>query len=437
MRKGFEEKMSTNPLVSVIIPCFNYSRFLEEAVESVLAQSYENIECLIVDDGSTDDTKIVSKRLVDKDTRVKYFYQVNRGLPAARNMGFLESQGKYIQFLDADDLLHPKKIAVQVRLLEDDPKIDVSYTDYLFFASDLNSTQNRSMGLGLSEKPLDDFLFKWERELSIPIHTALFKRSLIEIKVGPFNESLRAKEDWVFWVELAVSGSTFHYLDKQYSYYRKHAQNQTADVKEMCIYFMKAVYAISSSLAPDLQEQFIDESLLHVETAYLGVSHQASLFFDLGDGFNETNRISEILRPERAKESKVCFILNKDLHTKKFRFDPAEGWLCKVWINEIVIESAMGKKEILSKTFITANSCLEKEGYYLFLTTDPQFIIDFPGNIKQVNISFRLEVINHRQIEAEILKSCSNCSNKQGFKISKVTKRFKKIFKKVLKSSLW
>ena len=95
-----------NPLVSVIIPCFNCDKYLEEAVESVLAQTFTNFECLIVDDGSTDNTRQISESLVRRDSRVKYYFQDNNGVASARNFAIRQARGEWIQFLDADDWLH-------------------------------------------------------------------------------------------------------------------------------------------------------------------------------------------------------------------------------------------------------------------------------------------------------------------------------------------
>ena len=93
------------PAVSVIIPCYNHAHYLCRAVQSVLAQTYADWEAIIVDDGSTDNTREVATRF--SDPRVRYIYQENRGLSAARNTGISAAQGSYLAFLDADDELEP------------------------------------------------------------------------------------------------------------------------------------------------------------------------------------------------------------------------------------------------------------------------------------------------------------------------------------------
>jgi glycosyltransferase involved in cell wall biosynthesis len=105
---------SENPLVSIIIPCFNYGRYLPEAFESIFSQSYPNIEIILIDDGSTDNTR----QIVERYSNVKYFYQTNQGLSAARNAGIEKSSGDFLVFLDADDLLLPDAITTNLSHLK-------------------------------------------------------------------------------------------------------------------------------------------------------------------------------------------------------------------------------------------------------------------------------------------------------------------------------
>ena len=106
--------MSSQALVSVIIPCYNHARFLAESVDSVKQQTYTNVEIIVVDDGSTDDTKAVSESLPG----IRYIYQSNQGLSSARNTGFQNSKGDYVVFLDADDYLYPDAIRINLEYLQ-------------------------------------------------------------------------------------------------------------------------------------------------------------------------------------------------------------------------------------------------------------------------------------------------------------------------------
>ena len=102
------------PLVSIVIPCFNHGKYLADAIESVVNQTYTKIEIIVIDDGSIDDTKLVAGRY----NEVKYIFQTNSGLSAARNTGALHSSGEFLVFLDADDLLYPYSIAHNVKYLQ-------------------------------------------------------------------------------------------------------------------------------------------------------------------------------------------------------------------------------------------------------------------------------------------------------------------------------
>src|SRR6266550_6173469 len=128
-----DSRSSYGPLVSVIVPCYNYGHFVGDALDSVLAQTFENWECIVVDDGSTDKTKEVVTRYESKDSRIKYIYQRNHGLAASRNLGISLSKGAYIQFLDADDQIESRKLEFQSNVLQDAVDIDIVYGSVRFF----------------------------------------------------------------------------------------------------------------------------------------------------------------------------------------------------------------------------------------------------------------------------------------------------------------
>ncbi|MBA3921646.1 MAG: glycosyltransferase family 2 protein, partial [Nostocaceae cyanobacterium] len=119
------------PFVSVIVNCFNQGHYLERSVKSVLSQTFTDLECLIVDDGSTDNTRQVAENLINQDPRVHYFFKQNSGLPSSRNFGMQQAQGEWIQYLDADDWIHQDKIRFQLEYLPLAPALDiVLYADY-------------------------------------------------------------------------------------------------------------------------------------------------------------------------------------------------------------------------------------------------------------------------------------------------------------------
>jgi glycosyltransferase involved in cell wall biosynthesis len=140
-----------NILVSVIIPVYNYEKYLAEAIESVLAQTYQPIEIIVIDDGSTDNSARVAQQFAP---RIRYFYQSNAGLGAARNAGVEASQGDYLTFLDADDLWVKNKIALQMALFQGNPEADLVFGHVQQFVSpELDEAQKSAICCPLKKMP--------------------------------------------------------------------------------------------------------------------------------------------------------------------------------------------------------------------------------------------------------------------------------------------
>src|ERR1035438_7707365 len=129
------------PLVSVIIPAFNSARYLADAVESVFAQTYSEVECIVIDDGSTDHTNELLKELLKVHPGLKTARKTNGGPSSARNMGLRESTGDFISFLDADDALIPDKIERQVAFLNAHPDVGIVYGDCLIATETLRPVE--------------------------------------------------------------------------------------------------------------------------------------------------------------------------------------------------------------------------------------------------------------------------------------------------------
>ena len=133
----FVKKDGSSPKVSVVIPCYNQAHFLTEAVESVVEQTFTDWECLIVNDGSPDNTSEVSRKLIERypGKRIKLLEKPNGGLADARNYGIAWAQGKYILPLDSDDMIHPDMLSKTVHFLDNNPSIAIVYTDLMHFGA--------------------------------------------------------------------------------------------------------------------------------------------------------------------------------------------------------------------------------------------------------------------------------------------------------------
>jgi glycosyltransferase involved in cell wall biosynthesis len=205
-----------NPRVSIIIPCYNYGRFLPETLDSLRQQSFRDWECLVVDDGSEDATREIVHRINVLDDRIRYIWQVNKGQPVARNTGLEHASGEYIQFLDADDLLAPGKLKAQVHYLDHHLEADIVYGKVRYFETGMRdelfldrwgdrmtewmpmiSGQGRPILLALTEKNIFE------------LGCALFRRKK---ELGNFDPSLQGVEDYAYCFQAAAAGLSFHYL---------------------------------------------------------------------------------------------------------------------------------------------------------------------------------------------------------------------------------
>lgn len=207
-------KRSSKPLISIIIPCYNYGHYLDEAIQSVKAQTYTNWECLIIDDGSTDNTMEIAQKYVLADTRFSYYYQENRGLSAARNTGIQKSAGEYLQFLDADDLIENMKLEIQEQYLELHPEHDAVVGISKYFQEKIIDRNCNDLIINSTVELLDEHNLL---ELLIKgnimcVHAPLLRRSIFDT-VGNFNETLRYLEDWEYWLRCAISEKNFIFLN--------------------------------------------------------------------------------------------------------------------------------------------------------------------------------------------------------------------------------
>ncbi len=188
------------PLVSIVIPAYNHKQYIEQTVDSCLAQTYPNCEIIVVDDGSTDGTgEILAARYGE---RIQYIYQQNRGLPAARNAGTDAAKGEYIQYCDSDDQLLPTKVERCVELLQTQADAVFAYTHCDFVEEDGRTVIPRLHSM----LPSGDIFCKLLNgpQGNFIMECAPLVRRQAVIEVGRFNESLRAAEDWDLWLRLTA-----------------------------------------------------------------------------------------------------------------------------------------------------------------------------------------------------------------------------------------
>lgn len=202
-----------DPSISVIVPCYNYAHLLPETLGSVLAQSFEDWECIIVDDGSTDETVEVARLWCKRDERFQLVQQDNLGVSYARNNGARMARGEWLQLLDADDLIESEKLRAQYEFARNRPDVDVVLGEVRFFEGDDSGQRMLSMELGQSAFFRGDVMGKEAVLLLIEsnitvINAPLIRRALWQDMEG-FDITLSENEDWEFWMRCALAGAHF------------------------------------------------------------------------------------------------------------------------------------------------------------------------------------------------------------------------------------
>ena len=245
------DSCTNDPAISVIIPTYNRKNHLQQAIESVLSQAFTDYEIIIVDDGSSDGTASIVAEYAIHHSSIRYQYQHNRGVAAARNCGISMARGKFVCFLDSDDIWKPHKLETQIAFAAQNP-------DFSIISSDIDSFNEtgvhkrcakQSMYSVQSGYVLQELLFNnW-----IQTSTVMVRRSLLE-SVGGFDESVgQFAEDWVLWMCLATKGPAY-FLPEALVFYRLHtdsltSQNMEAQYKSL----MLAVDCVAA--LPGLQER--------------------------------------------------------------------------------------------------------------------------------------------------------------------------------------
>ena len=250
------------PLVSLIIPSYNGAEYLEQAVNSVIKQTHKNLECIIVDDGSTDNTHQVCQNLIKKDSRIKYVYQKNAGLGCARNRGIKDSRGDWIQFLDSDDWLNEDKIRFQLdffyKIASNVDENIVLFSNYHVITVDSHQNilkEETQIFDGLSEDQLLHRVLTWNGKDDCPLHcnSVLIKRSVLTSNM--FNETKTAFIDLEFFVRLLTHKVKFVYTPIIGMYFYRHPSSRTKNatyVREAYVGYLELLYEKQKELLDDI-----------------------------------------------------------------------------------------------------------------------------------------------------------------------------------------
>jgi glycosyltransferase involved in cell wall biosynthesis len=248
-------------IISIIVTCYNQEYSIQTTLKSVLSQTYANWECIIIDDGSTDDSAKVIKQFIKEDERFSYIYQDNTGVSKARNTGFTLAKGDYINFLDGDDTFLPEKLEKQLQVFKKYPEIFICICDHQYFDEHKNTYAYYKFE-PIKERPLEQLIYGWHNGVAFPPHAPLYKRSLWSLNEIPFPEDYTYRcEDWVFNVLVALKEKPYYWLEDILCNYHMATGNFTSDTKNLSKASIRAAYYLNPLIPKNYQIDFIDKTM--------------------------------------------------------------------------------------------------------------------------------------------------------------------------------
>lgn len=226
MDREFSNQMD-RPLLSVIIPVYNREKYISEAVDSVLAQNYNPMELIVVDDGSTDQTRCALKKYQE---HIAYIYQKNGGVAGARNTGLKAAKGKFTAFIDSDDVWAPFKLKKQISLFDENPSLEIAIGFTVTFRNVLSEMKTE------------------QKYFELSLGSALIKPSVFNA-IGAFDEDLKLGEDTDWFLRARENGTSIAIHNDVVSYVRKHSGNITNDSRMRNYYFFKVLKKVKDRKA--------------------------------------------------------------------------------------------------------------------------------------------------------------------------------------------
>jgi alpha-1,3-rhamnosyltransferase len=226
---------SVNPLVTVVIPSYNHERFVAQCIESVLRQTYQRIELIVIDDGSPDRSQEVIQSLADQHGFV-FVRQMNAGLTAVLNRGIDMARGKYFVSLGSDDLMLPDRVEKQVDLLEHRPDVAICAGNCRVIDAS-GREEPRQHYFEARELTFEDLFAHTKPGIKAP--TAMIRKSIL-VEVGGYDPEIKL-EDIYMWLKITSAGHKAYALGDVIGYHRKHGSNQSGDVSFMADH-IEAIY---------------------------------------------------------------------------------------------------------------------------------------------------------------------------------------------------
>lgn len=254
--------MNCEKKVSIIVPCYKQADYISETLDSVLAQTYSNWECIIVNDGSPDNTEDIANRYLEKDNRFKYVFQTNKGLASARNVGIENSVGEYILPLDSDDKIAPSYVEKTIHHFEEYPE-----TKLVYCKADRFGEENCHWNL----EPYVYERFIWRNCIFC---TAMYKRKDYDNTNGYNPNMVHGYEDWDFWLQLLTPEDKVFCIDEILFFYRTKKSSMiktnSLNIKESHAQIFKNHPEIYEKYAQDIIS--IQNDLMYYKELYASIS---------------------------------------------------------------------------------------------------------------------------------------------------------------------
>ena len=366
--------MDGAPKISVIIPCYNQGAYLDEAVQSVLAQTFQDFEILIVDDGSTD-AETVGILRDPTWPRTRVIRTENQGLAAARNNGIHEARGAYILPLDADDRIGPDYLAEAARILDRHPEIGIVYCEAAYFGA-------RSDHWHLPDYTPDQMLFQ-----NLIFCSALFRRADWE-RAGGYNINMvYGWEDWDFWLSLIHLGVKVYRIPKVHFFYRLKDASMIQAMDEGRQFFMR-LHALLNHR--DLYRRMAEIRI---------TARVAELFFDTGIGFTSHQVIRRVVFGDER-------LLEFDLHEcgplRQVRFHPINA-PAALQIERLEVIDAQGNVHPIAP--VQSNALWQEGSHWIFQDDHPWMIMALDGTAPPRKLSVHLQYLAvGSEVYSEIIK---------------------------------
>jgi len=261
------------PAVSVIMAAYNVEPYLMAAMQSVMRQTFRDLELIVIDDGSTDQSYRLALANAGDDPRVRVLQKANGGISSARNCGLSIATGDLIAFIDSDDMWDPGFLQAQIDVLANDPEVDIVSGNGWFLGGPLSGRPARPVP---DRRPVPNLLNIIKDENAVFIMT-VFRRRVYET-IGGFDEMLRTNEDYDFWLRAAAAGFRFTRNDRPLAHYRQRSDSLSAAEAQM----IRGILLVYNKLRAQLHDQpemiaAIDAQVSRFERERLAAEARAAL----------------------------------------------------------------------------------------------------------------------------------------------------------------